>query len=274
MNSSDEDVIKKRFPRIQGCITVFIGGPVSSGKTYLIKRMVDGFERSLILDAGADYLSESYGHVWSNPRELASVLAQNPYAFRLAYHPNQEFFQEEFHWSFASIWSLSHPRWFIVEEAHEVCANNALHPDANTLLRYSRHNLLGVVFSSQRIADVDKLVTSSARLVVLFHTAEFRDIEAARLRWGPKVSEALERLRPCIYDDETQECLQHPECVVIVKGKGFRVIALGDKVLSQQQQPTEENLWQQHQEADDEAESEELPTPGASSLEQDSGTQD
>ena len=71
MTENADDIIRKRFPKIQGCIIVFVAGPVSSGKTFLIKRMVDSFERSLVLDAGADYLSEGYSHVWSNPKQLA-----------------------------------------------------------------------------------------------------------------------------------------------------------------------------------------------------------
>jgi hypothetical protein len=161
------------------------------------------------------------------------------------------------------------PRWFIVEEAHEVCGNGSMHTDVNTILRYSRHNFLGVIFSSQRIADVDKLLTSSARIVILFHTQEFRDVEAARLRWGPQVSKALENLRPCIYNDASGECEQEPECIILRKGFGFRVVSLGDKVKVVQQSETEDTaLWQDDQEL------EEQQTPEVSYLEQGSGNPD
>lgn len=243
--------ISERIPRIPECITVFIAGPVASGKTFFTKQLVDRMERSLIVDNGANYLDpQTYEHVWSNPKQLADRLATNSHYYRIAYHPQSRYKMEEFHWCFASIWTLKEPRWIIVEEAHEFCSVNAIVPDMETILRYSRHNLLGVIATSQRIADVDKLLTGMARMTVLFNTQEYRDIEAAKLRWGKKVSDALEKLRPCIYNDLTEECEQEPECLIITK-QGFNVVSLGDKVKTN----TEENQWQNSEER------EELTTP-------------
>lgn len=242
---------------------MFISGPVASGKTHLIKRLVDRMPRSLILDAGADYLSNEYEHIWSNPQALATRLEENPNYYRLAYHPNSSFYDEEFHWCYASLWSVDKPRWFVIEEVHEVCGINAIHPDLENILRYSRHNLVGIIGSSQRIADVDKLLTGSARMVILFRTDEFRDIEATRQRWGREMSEALAKLRPCIYNDATKECEQHPECLVYVKGYGFKVIALGDKIKTGES----ETPWHEQQ-AEEPSEQAEL------SSEQNSGQQD
>lgn len=234
------DTIAK-IPTLPECITIFIAGPVASGKSFLIKRFVEKMPRSLILDAGADYLDPSYEHIWYNPQALAQRLEENPFYYRIAYHPDSDHFQEEFHWCFAGIWSVNQPRYFVIEESHEVCANNAMHPDIKTILRYSRHNFLGVIASSQRIADVDKLLTGMARMVILFRTDEFRDIEATRQRWGPEAAQALTKLRPCIYNDATKECEQEPECLVYVRGRGFKVVSLGNKV----KPVTGENeLWQ------------------------------
>lgn len=253
---------KVAIPRLPECITVFISGPVASGKTFLIKRLVDRMTRSLIMDSGADYFGEAYEHVWSNPRQLAERLAKNQHYFRIAYHPSSENYAEEFHWLYASIWTLSLPRWFVVEEVHEVCSINSVHPDFENILRYSRHNLLGIIGSSQRLADVDKLLTSNARMVILFHTSEYRDIEAARLRFGNEVAEAVTNLRPCIYDDASGVCEQHPECLIYIKGYGFRVVSLGSKI--KQTEQGEQNVWQ-------EVYQEEPQTPEVQSSPQDSG---
>jgi hypothetical protein len=218
------------IPRIPDCTTVFVAGPVASGKTWLIGKLVDRMERALIFDAGADYLDANYTHIWSNPKNLAETLQKNPYYYRIAYHLNPEFREDEFSWCYRSIWTLDKPRWFVIEEAHEICPINGVLRDAETVLRYSRHVLLGVIASSQRIADVDKLLTGGARVIILFHTSEARDIEATRLRWGKEVAEALINLRPCIYNDATKEVEQHPECIIIIKGQGFRVVSLGTKV--------------------------------------------
>jgi hypothetical protein len=251
------------IPRIPECITVFIAGPVASGKTFLIKQLVRRMERSLILDAGADYLEPDYEHIWSSPRQLAQRIESNPYYYRIAYHPNAEFFDEEFRWCFASIWSTQQLRWFIIEEAHKVCQNGAMNPSAETILRFSRHNFLGVIASSQRIADVDKLLTGGARMVILFSTPEIRDIEAAGQRWGSDVADALEKLRPCIYNDATTECEQHPECLVYMKGHGFRVFSLGSKIKA----GGDEEIWESNLPEQQERQEQ-------SSSEQDSGQQE
>src|SRR6267142_4960245 len=168
--------LSPRIPRLPECIIAFISGPVASGKSYLIKQLVDRMQRVLINDVTAEYSGESYTHIWSNPKELAERLRDGPHAFRIAYHPNAACMEEEFHWMTAAIWQLEQPRWFVIEECHEVCNASSIHPDMENILRYARHNLLGVIGSSQRIADVHKLLTSSARMVVLFNTTEFRDL--------------------------------------------------------------------------------------------------
>jgi hypothetical protein len=236
------------IPYLPECVTCFIAGPVASGKTFLIKQLVNRMERSLILDAGADYLESDYEHIWSNPKQLAERLESNHYYYRIAYHPTSEHFDEEFDWCMSSIWSVPQIRWFIIEEAHKVCQVNAIKPKMETILRFERHNFLGSIASSQRIADVDKLLTQSARVVILFWTPETRDIEATALRWGKDMADALQNLRPCIYNDATKECEQHPECIWYIKGYGFRVIPLGNKIKS----GGDENIWDEQQQVQQE----------------------
>lgn len=237
MNEDQEIVVSSTIapaiPRIPECIIIFISGPVASGKSWLIQQFVARMERSLINDITAEYSGDNFTHIWSNPKELAETLARNPYAFRIAYHPNAAYIEEEFHWMYSAIWQIKQPRWFVIEECHEVCSANSIHPDMENILRYARHNLLGVIGSSQRIADVHKLLTSSARMVILFHTTEFRDLQAIRDRFGDAVQKAVTGLRPCIFNDATKEVEQHPQCLVYLKGSGFRVIDLGTKIKSE-----------------------------------------
>lgn len=243
---------KIEIPRLPECYTVFVAGPVSSGKTHLLRQWANMKERVLIHDVAADYLSNDFEHIWSNRsnqaasvRILADRLKQNPHYFRISYHVNNfnsETIQEDFFYQYACIWMLSKPRWFFIEECHEVCGL-AVAPGMENILRYSRHNLLGVVAASQRIADVSPLLRSSARMVVLFHTKEFRDLIAIRERWGSEVENAVKNLRPCIFNDDTKVCEQEPECVVYLKGYGFRVVSLGNKVKTNTETESAEQ-WQ------------------------------
>ena len=235
------------IPRLPESKIIFVAGPVASGKTHLLRQWAMMKERVLIHDVAADYLSDEYEHIWSNKQEAVKVLAQrfksNPHYFRIAYHVNSETIEEDFFYQYACIWMLQQPRWFFIEECHEVCGIR-MAPGMENILRYSRHNLLGVVAASQRIADVSPLLRSSARMVVLFHTKEFRDLIAIRERWGMEVEKAVRELRPCIYNDDTQELEQAPECVVYLKGYGFRTIALGSKVKTTTEMESAEQ-WQE-----------------------------
>ena len=237
------------LPRLPECITVFVAGPVSSGKTHLLRQWANMKERVLIHDVAADYLSNDFEHIWSGNKQqrgvriLAERLKSNPHYFRIAYHVNSETIHEDFFYQYACIWQLQKPRWLFIEECHEVCGMG-MAPGMENILRYSRHNLLGVVAASQRIADVSPLLRSSARMVVLFHTKEFRDLIAIRERWGSEVEQAVKSLRPCIYNDETKVLEQSPECVVYLKGYGFRVIALGTKVKTTTETESAEQ-WQE-----------------------------
>lgn len=224
------------IPRLPECYIVFVAGPVSSGKTYLMRRWATMKERVLLHDVAADYLTDDFEHIWSrekNPKALQVLVDRfksNPHYFRIAFHTTAETSWEDFFYEYACIWQINqNPRWFFIEECHTVYGA-AMAPGAEDILRYARHNLLGVVAASQRIADVSPLLRSSARMVVLFHTKEFRDLIAIRERWGPEVEEAVKNLRPCIYNDDTKVCEQEPECVVYLKGHGFRVVPLGNKV--------------------------------------------
>lgn len=214
------------------CVTVFISGPVASGKSHLIKQLVDRMERSLVLDMMAEYGGEGYEEIWANPQALAERLEKNPHYFRIAYHPKN--IPVDFHWCYVAIWQLTLPRWFIIEEVHEVCGSNSILDDMKDILRYSRHNMLGIVASSQRIAEVNKLLTSVARMIILFHTTEFRDIQAIDDRFGRDVAEAVQNLRPCIYDDSSKTLEQAPECVIYIRGMGWKVVSLGDKIQTQE----------------------------------------
>lgn len=243
---------------IQESIIIFIAGPVASGKTFLTKQIVRKFERSLVLDVGANHLDSDYQHIWASPKQLARRLESNPYYYRIAYHPNSQHIMEELHWCYCAMWTLTEPRWFVVEEVHQFAAVNSVTPEMDDVLRMARHNILGLMMTSQRIADVDKLVTQNARLTILFFTQEFRDIEAVRLRWGPDAAEALTKLRPCIYNDVTEVCEQEPQCLLIERGKPFRIVDLGTKT------KTEDTEWQEPQPQPQEK-------PEVQSLEPDSG---
>jgi hypothetical protein len=230
------------IPELPGAYIVFVNGPISSGKSWLMQQWALKLERVLIQDVTLDFDSAEYEHIYSDAAMLAERLKENPYYFRIAYHVNPENVPDDFLWNFRAIWTCTElPRWFFIDECSEIMSFNNLHPAARTLLRYCRHNQLGIVCATQRIADVDKLVTSGARMVVLFYTDEVRDLDAIYQRYGREVVQHVERLRPCIYDDVKKVVEQEPQALLYVKGRGFRVIDLGSKI---KQVNMEDSQWQ------------------------------
>lgn len=231
------------IPLLHGCQIVYVCGPVSSGKSFLIRQWLEMCERGLMYDSAGEFDdAERYTQIWGSPKELLHRLEENPYYYRIAYHPRN--FGEDFYWAATGMSLQNMPRWFFVEEVHEVASFNSVHEQMTNLLKYSRKMQLGLVCSSQRIADITKELTSAARMVVLFYTDESRDLEAIRERYGDDVYNDVRNLRPCIFDDETKVCHQEPQCVVRVKGYGHRVFNLGDKVAATQTNNGEEKSWE------------------------------
>lgn len=209
---------------------VFVGGPVASGKTYLLQRWFERMTHALLFDSAGDHIENPGAeHIWGSPRQLAERLGQDETSsgYRIVYHPSADI-QEGFHWTFAAMWQRPEPRWFILEEVHELMSPWVQHPDMKTLNKYARKaGSLGVIGSTQRLADVHKDFTSAARMSVLFHSEEANDIRAIGDRWGQDVEDAVRGLRPLQYSDADSIVSETPQAVVHRRGQGFEVIEVG-----------------------------------------------
>lgn len=232
------------LPPLVDCTLVFVCGPVSSGKTWLLGKWNMAMERSLRFDSTADCLGPEYAHTWDNPALLIDTIQANPYYYRIAYHPGKNRLAG-FDWCQKTIWLAPLPRWFILDEVHEYCSTQSMLDGMEDSIRYSRHVLLGVLCASQRFADVARLLTQNCRMIVLFHTTEGVDLDSIQQRLGRDVRKQVENLRPCIYDDANKICEQEPQCLVWIRGQGTRVYELGDKIKTGTQiAAPQETTWQ------------------------------
>lgn len=240
------------LPKIPGCETVVLLGPVSSGKTWLCKQWLEKApivnERSLTIDTAAQFMDAQYFHSWGNPKMIAERLQENPYYYRCIYHPAGDSLDEEFYWTSSAIWAVDNPRFFIVEECHEYAGIHKTHPNMKMMLRYSRHrDRLGLICTSQRAAEVSTALTDAARMAIIFNTDQRQNQDAICMRFAPIKVEDIVGLRPCIYDDVRKVCIQEPQCIVWLRGQGFRVVDLGSKIKGE----GEEEWEQQEQERED-----------------------
>jgi GTPase SAR1 family protein len=197
--------------------TVFVCGPVSSGKTHLICSLLEDKPDVLIVDTTFEFEDDDYQHIWRNPQELITVL-ESPGHHRIVYHPGKNL-HNSFKYCSEAYWLLDHPRWLVLDECHEY----ADHENFDSLMRYSRKRKLGVICASQRIADVPKSLTANARIIVIFYSAEARDYIAVKDRWGIEIADHMRSLRPLIYNDETEQVEQTPEALVYRKGKPIEI---------------------------------------------------
>jgi hypothetical protein len=201
------------------CEITAVIGPMASGKTFLINQWLKaGQNRYVRFDATGETCENlEVQHVWQNPAQLWARLKENPYYFRLAYHPGSDL-QVDFEWALKCLWRLNVYKLIVCDEFHEVCGVNDTPGYVKTMMRYARHAHLGLIGASQRLADVHKLFTGGARRVILFRNDDARDVDAVRDRWGRECAEMFINLRPLIYDDVTKVTKQIPQCIVIPRG--------------------------------------------------------
>jgi hypothetical protein len=200
------------------CEITGVFGPMASGKTFLIDQWLETQNRYVRFDATGESVDEpGVVHVWKNPRQLYDLLEQNPYYFRIAYHPGADI-QTDFFWVLKCLWRLDTYKLLVCDEFHAVCSVNETPKFVENAMRYARHDRLAIIGASQRIADVHKLFTSGCRKVVIFFSQEERDLRAVRDRWGEEAEEMVANCRPLLYDDRTSSTRQVPQCVVIAKG--------------------------------------------------------
>jgi len=201
------------FPNLIDGETISVIGPVASGKTFLLKQWLDGLPRVAVFDPTAEYDDIPGEHFWASPKKFVEYLRDHPTAFRAFYHPKDT--EEGFTHFTSGMWQLLEPRWMFIEEIHELINPWSKHDSMKLVMKYARKRYLGVVGSSQRLADLHKDFTSASRMTVLFYTTEARDLQAIEERWGPEARDHVTKLRPLVYDDASGVTKQIPQALVI-----------------------------------------------------------
>lgn len=202
------------------CKMTLLCGPISSGKTFLLKQFIENNNRHVIFDSTGEYLNEDTGdnrlEIWKSPRTVYDTIKANPYLYRIVYVPGRDR-EEDFYHVLNAMWWIPVDKLLVCDEVADICPVDSLDENIEMLLRFARKDKMGFLTATQRIADVHKLFTGGCRMVVLFQTNEARDLDAINSRW--KCAEMVANLRPLLYDDDTETVQQIPQAVVIMKGK-------------------------------------------------------
>lgn len=212
------------IPQLIDGETVSVIGPVASGKTWLMKQWLTQIQkRFVVFDPTAEYDDQPGEHFWATPKAYAQYMKDHPNDFTAFYHPQDT--EVGFTTVVSGIWQMDGgmPKWLLIEEIHELISPWSKHEKMRILMKYARKRMIGMIGSSQRIADLHKDYTSAARTNVIFHTTESRDLQAIAERWGDEARSQVEMLKPLRYDDATQTTSQIPEALIIQRGEIPRV---------------------------------------------------
>ncbi len=173
--------------------------------------------RHVVFDSTGEYAEDGqHEEVWASPQALRNRITANPYFYRIVYVPGRSR-ETDFGHILNILWWKDTPKLLVCDEVADLCPVTGVNESMERVLRFARKDRLGFLAASQRIADVSKLFTGGCRMVVLFHTNEFRDLQAIEDRWG--CSEMVSDLRPLIHDDISRTTRQIPQCVVIEQGQ-------------------------------------------------------
>jgi hypothetical protein len=196
---------------------VFICGPVASGKTHLLNTWLKTENRFVRFDYAGEVTGDPNVEHFTHPGPLLDRLEENPYYFRVAYHPGKNV-MEHYRWVQRAIWMLDTPRYLAMDEYHRVCPQTTkLDEDVEYSLRMARHNQLGIIGLTQRPQDVHKLFVDSCRKCIVYRSQEGNFLDACANHWGDDVADCVEHLRPLVFDDVRKITKQVPQCVVITR---------------------------------------------------------
>lgn len=84
----------------------------------------------------------------------------------------------------------------VVEEAAEICSPSNLPPAFGRVIRQGRHQGLGLLATTQRLAEVSRTLTSQTDVFVGFSTTEPRDLDELRKRTSAEYVEKVRALPP------------------------------------------------------------------------------
>lgn len=231
-----------RIPTLPNCHNVLIVSPVSSGKSWLMQKWINSVERSVTIDVTAETMDDSFTHIWHSPKQLGERLLENPYYYRLAYHPSSRKFFDDFKWCVDLIWQCQFPRWLFVDEIHEVCSTGNITEEMDRVIRYARHIKLGFCGATQKFSDVPTLLRDNTRMFVIFHNTDEIELKSIRGKFGKIGEETVRNLRPLIYEEDTGIVHQEPQCLVWTRSRGLEVYDLGDKIKDSSDVDTQNKL--------------------------------
>lgn len=171
-------------------------GKKGSGKTTLVKAMLDEFPRVLIVDTNREY-ADSVDVTFSELPEALDYLknvARQPadQPFSAAYVPEDI---PDDALDFLRVAYTLENFVLVLDEAHMYCRASVIPQPIMMLVRLGRHRAISQIYVSQRPSTIPRDMTAQSDLIVSFQQHEGRDIDYMTRLFG-RDADSLKRLKP------------------------------------------------------------------------------
>lgn len=182
---------------------VMICGKTGTGKSYHMRKMLEGRRRVIVFDTMNEYSLISWRSVTiTDPHDLIDYLRRSPAAFRIVYNPPNpyEIMRTESGRKingfdlFCEICFCTHNVTIAIEELAEWTKPQHCPDGLIKLARLGRHKGLSIFANSQRPREVSTTFRSQWNKLICFRLDEPADIDYIADRIGRAESETIKTL--------------------------------------------------------------------------------
>lgn len=172
-------------------VVISVFGKKGSGKSTLVKEIVDESPRVIVFDTMGEYDSKRDKPITNCEAALMELARiQNERRFRVILH------LEEDEDTFAAMRVAfdvgkpgKHNTLLVVEETSFYCSPSYLPPELARFVRYGRHRGIDQIYVSRRPAEIHRDLTAQSDLVVSFKQHEPADVDYLRKIMGPEADQ-------------------------------------------------------------------------------------
>lgn len=185
-----------------------IVGPTGSGKTYVMARLFGQENRALVYQVvRSNEECDLFATHLADDVEGACRVLRKEETFRVVYRvPDSDVIERGRDLDYPSSRVLAEECYqegrmtLYLDEAHELCDQQKIHPRLRKVIRLARNNRLNVTWISQSM-EVHREIRRNSSELILFHMHEPGDIEKIEERCGAKTAERVTMLRPLLDKD-------------------------------------------------------------------------
>lgn len=160
-------------------IVTSVVGQKGSGKSTLVKEMIEDYPRVVVFDTMGEYKNSIEG--FDNAlREISRV--RNKRRFKIALRIVED---ENALRALAIVYDDLPRSLVVVEETSFYCSPSYLPIEIKRFVRYGRHREISQIYVSRRPAEIHRDLTAQSDLIVSFRQHEPADIEYLRRVMGP-----------------------------------------------------------------------------------------